>query len=263
MRQLLVLAASILVLSACKRSSEPAQHSGDASQATDGATQTTAPADAAADSTAYVTSVTVLKIEAGDATKVKDSDGKEVNNFRAVLYRGEQVKVLETKEDWVRVRSSGDVEGWLKRAAVLEAADVKEATVLAEEKRFDRPDLLASNVKRTIAPGTFLLVVKEKAPFSEANYAGSQNTWMLTDRLATDPKDVAAAKLVEKARYLAKNKKVEEAVANLEIIRSVAPESPLVQVLAVELGVEKPEGEAGSGVEPQPASAQGNAEGFD
>ena len=253
MRKLLVLAASAaLVASACKKAPAPAQSAATDGQPAAGASAQ-APAETAAPATpmAYVTTVVVLKIEPVDAAKVKKADGKETSNFRALLYRGEQVAVLEIKDDWVRARTSDEKEGWLKRSWVLEASGVKEATVVTPEKVFDRPDLLASNAKRKIDPGTFLLVGKEKAPFSEVNYSGSQSTWVLTERLATDEKDVAAAKLIEKARYLARNNKKEEAIANLDIIRSIAPESPLLGILATELGVAPADEEP----QVQPASA--------
>jgi hypothetical protein len=255
MRALVVLIASCLLIAACKRTSEPAQQGA----ASDGAGAVQPAGDAgAATGGAYVTAVTVLKMEPVDASRIKGADGKEGSNFRALLYRGEQVQLLETKEEWVWARTSDDKEGWLKRTAVLEAAAVKEATFLAAEKVFDRPDLLASNSKRTLDPGTFVLVVKERPPFSEVNFSGGQNTWVLSERLATGPKDVAAAKLVEKARYLAKNKKMDEAVATLELLRTVAPESPLVEILAVELGVSPAAGQNTPEASAQPASAQGN-----
>lgn len=256
MRQLLVLSASCLLLAACKRSPDPAQPAGPA-MAAEGAAAEGAGTPAAASGAAYVTAVTVLKIEPADSSRIKNQDGKDVSNYRALLYRGEQVQVLETKDDWVRARTSDDKEGWLKRTTVLESADAKEATFLSPEKVFDRPDLLASNARRTLDAGTFVLVVKERPPFSEVNFSGSQNTWVLSERLATDPKDVAAAKLVEKARYLAKNKKTEEALATLELLRSVAPDSPLVEILAIELGVSPADGATTPEASPQPAAAEG------
>jgi len=252
MRKLLVLAVSAVLATACKKGPAPAQQPGTSGQPTADASAPAAEPAAPSSPTAYVTTVVVLKIEPVDAAKVKKADGKETSNFRALLYRGEQVTVLETQDDWVRARTSDEKEGWLKRTSVLEASGVKEATVLTPEKVFDRPDLLASNAKRKLDPGTFLLVVKEKAPFSEVNYSGGQNTWVLTERLASDEKDVAAAKLMEKARYLARNNKKEEAIANLDIIRSIAPESPLLEILAVELGVAPAADEEPS---VQPASA--------
>jgi hypothetical protein len=236
MRKLLVLAASAALLaSACKKAPAPGQQPATDGQPTAGAADA-APAEPSTPM-AYVTTVVVLKIEPVDAAKVKKADGKETSNYRALLYRGEQVAVLEIRDDWVRARTSDEKEGWLKRSWVLEAGGVREATVVTPEKVFDRPDLLASNAKKKLDPGTFLLVVKEKAPFSEVNFSGGQSTWVLTERLATGEKDVAAAKLMEKARYLARNDKKEEAIANLDIIRSIAPESPLLEILATELGV--------------------------
>ncbi len=239
MRKLLVLAASAALLaSACKKASAPAQQpAGDGQPTADAADAKAAGTAAPSTPMAYVTTVVVLKIEPVDAGKVKKADGKETSNFRALLYRGEQVAVLEVKDDWVRARTSDEKEGWLKRSWVLEAAGVTEATVVTPEKVFDRPDLLASNAKRKIEPGTFLLVGKAKAPFSEVNYSGGQSTWVLTERLSTGEKDVGAAKLIEKARYLARNNKKEEAIATLDLVRSIAPESPLLEVLATELGV--------------------------
>lgn len=259
MRKLLVLAASALLVTACKRAPPPAQQSPAGQPGADASAIAAPGGDAAAapsSPTAYVTTVTVLKVEPVDAAKVKKADGKEVSNFRALLYRGEQVTVLETKDDWVRARSSDEKDGWLKRASVLEAGGVKEATFLTPEKMFDRPDLLASNAKKKLEPGTFVLAVKEKAPFSEVNYSGSQSTWVLTERLATDPKDVAAAKLIEKARYLARNNKKDEAVATLDIVRAIAPESPLLEVLATELGVAPPPEPDAAQPAVQPASSE-------
>lgn len=258
MRTLFAFAASALLLSACNKSSTPAPQPAPAGQPA--AEGSAAPAPGGADTTAapsspeaYVTTVVVLKVEPVDSNRIKKPDGKETSNYRALLYRGEQVTVLETNEDWVRVRTSDEKEGWLKRSWVLEAAGVKEATFTAAEKVFDRPDLLASNAKKKLEAGTFVLVVKEKPPFSEVNYSGGQNTWVLTERLATDPKDVGAAKLIEKARYLAKNNKKDEALATLEIVKTIAPESPLYKTLATELGVET---EVATDAEPtvQPAS---------
>ncbi len=83
---------------------------------------------------------------------------------------------------------------------ILERDGITEATVLAPADVFDRPDLLAANAKRKIDPGTLLLVVKTKPPFSEVNVSSGPNAWVLSERLATGEKDVSVAKLAEKAR---------------------------------------------------------------
>jgi hypothetical protein len=252
MRPLLALSASAVLLSACSRSPAPAPQAQPAAPAA-GATAA-APAPTPKGPTAYVTAVAVVKVEASDASRIAaKGGGKELANFVALLYRGEQVGVLETHGDWARIRSSGDKEGWMKRSSILEGEGLKEATVLTPTDVFDRPDLLAANAKKKLDPGTFVLVVKDRPPFSEVNHSGSQNVWVLTERLATGEKDVAAAKLVEKARYLARNNKRDEALATLNIIRQVAPESPLVAVLAAELG----EAPAGDAATPSPPPASG------
>ncbi len=130
---------------------------------------------------------------------------KEVANYLATLNRGEKVAVLETRGDWARLRSSDDSEGWMKRASLLELEGITEGTVLSAVDVFDRPDLLAANAKRKVEPGTLVLVVKARPPFSEVNVSGAQDVWVLTERLDTSAREVSVAKLCEKARYLVRN----------------------------------------------------------
>jgi len=200
---------------------------------------------------AYVSAVTTLRREPVEAPRVKVASGKDAPNQLAVLQRGEKVTVLEAKEEWLRVRSSDDHEGWLRRPAVLEGEAVTEATVLAPADVFDRPDLLAANARRKVDPGTLLLVVKTKPPFSEVNVSSGPNAWVLSERLATGEKEVSVAKLAEKARWLRKTGKDEEARQILALARQHFADVPLVETLAAELG------EPRLGGEIVPATAQG------
>ena len=221
-----------------------------------------APSGAAADAaaptpkgpTAYLNAVAILRREPTDAAKIPGKPGaKEVPNYLATLYRGEKVAVLEAREDWARVRSSDDSEGWMKRASLLEQDGVTEATVLAPADVFDRPDLLAANAKRKVEAGTLVLVVKARPPFSEVNVSGSQDAWVLTDRLDTSEKEVSVAKLIEKARYLVRSNRKDEATQLLALARQHSAGATLVNVMATELG-EAPATPA-DGVQPAPASA--------
>jgi SH3-like domain-containing protein len=191
---------------------------------------------------AFVSGVTMLRREPTDAARVPGAGRKEVANQLAVLQRGEKITVLEAREDWARVRSSDDREGWVRRSAVLEGDGVVEATVLAPADVFDRPDLLAANAKRKIEAGTLLLVVKTKPPFSEVNVSSGPNAWVLTERLATGEKEVSVAKLAEKARWLVRSGKPDEALQILALARDHFAGSPLVDALAVELGAAPPPG---------------------
>lgn len=247
MRALPALALlSALSLAGCKKSPPPSPKTPDAPAK---AEQTTAPATAtpAADTaaatptpkgpTAYVSQVSVLRREPTDAAKVPGKPGaKEVVNWLATLHRGEKVAVLEAREDWARVRSSDDREGWMKRSTLLEQEGLTEATVLAAADIFDRPDLLAANAKRKVEAGTLVLVVRARPPFSEVNVSGSQNAWVLTDRLNTSEQEVSVAKLIEKSRYLVRNNKKEEALQLLSIARQHFEGATLVNTLATELG---------------------------
>ncbi len=230
--------ASALLFAACSRSpspsGQPAQPAGEPPAA--GA----APVAPAA---AYVSAATLLRREATDAGRVKGPGGKEISNALATLQRGERITVLEAGEDWARVRASDDREGWIRRSAVLEGDGVVEATVLAAADVFDRPDLLAANAKRRIEPGTLLLVVKAKPPFSEVNVSSGPNAWVLTDRLATGEADVSVAKLGEKARWLARNGKPEEAGQIAALALQTFP-GPLAEALVAELAGPPAEGAA-------------------
>jgi SH3-like domain-containing protein len=185
---------------------------------------------------AHVRSVTALRRQPSDAARVPGPAGKNVSNQLAILQRGERVTVVETLEEWAKVRSSDDQEGWLRRAAVLEGEGVEVATVLAPADVFDRPDLLAANARRKIEPGTLLLVVKARPPFAEVNVSSGPNAWVLAERLATGEKEVSVAKLAEKARWLARNGRSDEAKQILAVARQHFPGISLVDTLAAELG---------------------------
>ncbi len=184
---------------------------------------------------AYVSAVTALRREPSDAPRVPGA-GRNVPNQLAILQRGEKITVLEVREEWAKVRSSDDKEGWIRRAAALEGDGIAVATVLAPADVFDRPDLLAANARRKIEPGTLLLVVKAKPPFAEVNVSSGPNAWVLAERLATGEKEVSVAKLAEKARWLARSGKPDEAKQILALARQNFAGIPLVETLAAELG---------------------------
>jgi SH3-like domain-containing protein len=185
---------------------------------------------------AFVSAVTQLRREPSDAARVAGPGGKQVANQLAVLQRGERITLLEARDDWAKVRSSDDREGWLRRSAVLEGEGIAEATVLAPADVFDRPDLLAANARRKIEAGTLLLVVKARPPFSEVNVSSGPNAWVLTERLATGEKEVSVAKLAEKARWFLRNGRADEAHQILQLAREHFAGVPLVDQLAAELG---------------------------
>ncbi|HSN14719.1 MAG TPA: SH3 domain-containing protein, partial [Anaeromyxobacteraceae bacterium] len=167
---------------------------------------------------------------------IQGPGGKLVTNYLpSTLQRGERITVLETREDWVRVRTSDDKEGWLRASSTLDGAGVMAATVLQPADVFDRPDLLAANAKRKVEPGTLLLVVKARPPFSEVNVPGAQNAWVLTERLVTGEREVGVAKLIGKARWLVKNNRKDDADQILTLAKGNFADVPLTQVLETEL----------------------------
>lgn len=225
----IVAAALALALSACGRGPAPAPAAGPAGGATPDA-----PAPVQAEP-AFVSTATTLRREPSEAAKVKGPAGKDVPNALAVLQRGERVTLLEARDEWARVRSSDDREGWLRRPALLEGEGIAEATVLVPADVFDRPDLLAANAKRKIEPGTLLLVVKARPPFSEVSVSAGPNAWVLSERLATGEKEVSVAKLAEKARWLKRSGKQDEALQIVALAREHFAGVPLVDAVAAEI----------------------------
>lgn len=228
--------ALALALGGCSRSPSEDSTPPRPAEGTPGVAPATAPAPA------YVSTATLLRREASEAARVKGPGGKDVSNPLVTLQRGEKVTVLEAGEEWARVRASDDREGWLRRSSVLEGDGIAEATVLAPADVFDRPDLLAANARRRIEAGTLLLVVKTKPPFSEVSVSSGPNAWVLSDRLAMGEADVSVAKLGEKARWLKRNGKADEARQIVALARERFP-GPLAEALAVELGEAPPSGE--------------------
>ncbi len=205
---------------------------------------------------AYVRTVTSLRREPTNAARVPGPTGKYVANSLAVLQRGEKVTLLEAKEDLARVRASDDREGWVRRGTLLEGESLSVATVLVPADVFDRPDLLAANASKKIAPGTLLLVVKTRPPFSEVNVGSGSNAWVLSERLATGEAEVSVAKLAEKARWLKRSGKDDDAREILAVARQNYP-GVLVEALATELeGVPPPAGGEAVPAAPAPPSQQ-------
>jgi ABC-type nitrate/sulfonate/bicarbonate transport system ATPase subunit len=105
---------------------------------------------------------------------------------------------------------------------------------------FERPDLLAASPGRRLVPGAILLVVRQKPPFAEVNAGGPVSAWVLADRLVAGERDVATAKLCEKARWLKRAGKESDAKEVLALGRATFPGAPLLEVLATELGEAPP-----------------------
>jgi SH3-like domain-containing protein len=246
MRLLPVLALAALAIGACSRSPPPAQPARPGAEQAGAEPSPKTPAGEAAapmpkGPTAYVNAQAVLRREPTDAAKIPGKPGaKDVANYLATLNRGEKVAVLEARQDWARVRSSDDSEGWMKRSALLEQDGVTEATVLAPADVFDRPDLLAANAKRKVEAGTLVLVVKARPPFSEVNVSGIQDVWVLTDRLDTSEKEISVAKLIEKARTLLRAGRKDDALQLLSLARQHFEGATLIGTLATELGEPPP-----------------------
>lgn len=227
-----------------------------------GAAPSAAPAAAAAPSaaptTGFVVFTTVMKREGSDAPKVADAKGKQVANWLATLYRGERVTIGKEEGDYIQAKTSGEVEGFVKKSSLLIAPDVSEATVIDATDAFDRPDLLALNSKKKINPGTLLFVVKNREQFSEVNASGASTLWVLNGKITTDANEIAVAKLLAKARSLKDAKKGDGAADLVNLAKSNFADAKLVAVMEAELAAPVPAAEgavAADGAAPAAAAA--------
>ncbi|MEZ4241085.1 MAG: SH3 domain-containing protein [Myxococcota bacterium] len=247
-----------------------------------GSTETPAPApqpevaapapapDEPAERNGFVIGVTSLRKEPTDDRKIDDGSGKQVSNWIATLYRGEQVTVFGENDakDWVHARLPLGDEGWLKADRVVAGPDVRAATLYDEGKTFRRPDLLALDTDKTIEPGSLLFVMQEKDQFAEVDYPrsgwSSNKAWTLTSELIYDPNEVEVAKVVAKVRHL-RAEGSEDAKQLEELARSQFASSRLITLLdqpdAAPSGDEgegdgEEDLEAGDGHEPSPTGGE-------
>ncbi|MEO0601121.1 MAG: hypothetical protein AAF211_06770 [Myxococcota bacterium] len=137
-----------------------------------------------------------------------DNPGKKVRTYVATVYRGNELTVLETQDEFVKVvleDGSGN-QGWLQTKRVTTAEGAKLATIKEEVKTFSRPELLSLNTTEKLAPGSVLVVTQDQGKFVEVDWPKSQwssaSTWVLANTLVTNEDDVAAAQLITKALYM-------------------------------------------------------------
>jgi hypothetical protein len=195
--------------------------------------------------TLFVLTSTAVKREGSDKPKVDDGKGKQVSNWLGTLSRGERLTlVTDDGGDYVVVKTSGEVEGYVKRTSVLMTPGATEATVLEAADAFDRPDLLALNSKKKIIPGTLVFVVKTRDQFSEVNAQGTGTIWTLSGRLTTDKDELAVAKLLAKVRSLkdSKDEKKTEAIGDLlALAKNHFGNAKLAAVMESEINPQTPE----------------------
>jgi SH3-like domain-containing protein len=150
---------------------------------------------------AYVIFGAVAKKAPNELPKV-DEKGKQVANWVATLARGERVTLLKEEADYQQVRTSGDVTGWVKKAALLPENKASPATVLDASEGFDRPELFTINSKKKVEAGTLLFVLRTKGEFSEVNVNGWASAWVRSSAVNTDASEIGVSKMLARAREL-------------------------------------------------------------
>jgi SH3-like domain-containing protein len=223
---------------------------------TPNATPSPEPPTEAAPTAGYVVGKTTVRKIASDDRKIADPAGgdKQVSNYVTALNRGEKVDITGNDGDWTHIKASDGSDGWLKtNRLVVEDEKTKVATLFAEGKVFDRPDLLALAADRKIEAGSLVFVLSEKDQFSEVDYpktaVSDVHAWALSSDLTTDPNEVEAAKLIAKVRELRADN--DPAAKQMEdLARSQYSNSKLLSLLDQPVEATPPDGATDGGTPP-------------
>jgi SH3-like domain-containing protein len=172
-------------------------------------------------------------------------DNKDPKNYLTTVNRGEKVTVLQQDTLWAKVRLSDDKEGWIQ-SRYLVPSGVRFAVMLISELMvYKRPDPSSPRLANDTAmtrQGTLLWITKEKDGFAECQFPSGKSGWIASGELVTDSAEVAAARLLEQARTLVAESKMEEAASVYQKIADQYGSSKVAAVVAEESGI-KPKSE--------------------
>lgn len=167
-------------------------------------------------------------------------DSKDSRNYLTSVNRGEKVTVLQQDTLWSKIKLSDDKEGWIM-SKYLVPADVRFAVMLINELMvYKRPDPSSPRVANDTAmtrQGLLLWVTKDKDGFSECQFPSGKTGWIASGELVTDSAEVAAARLLEQARSLVAENKMEEAASLYQKIADAYPATKVAAVVAEESGI--------------------------
>jgi uncharacterized protein YgiM (DUF1202 family) len=167
-------------------------------------------------------------------------DNKDPTNFLTTVNRGEKVTVLQPDTLWTKIRLSDDKEGWIL-SKYLVPADVRYAVMLIKEllvyKRPDPSSPRIANDTTMTRQGILLWVTKDKDGFAECQFPSGKSGWIASGELVTDSSEVAAARLLEQARALVMENKMEEAASFYQKIADQYGETKVAAVVAEESGI--------------------------
>jgi hypothetical protein len=168
-------------------------------------------------------------------------DNKDPKNYVTTVNHGEKVTVLQQDTLWTQVKLSDDkTTGWIK-TAYLVPADVKYAVMLINELLvYKRPDPSSGSIKTDSTmtkQGIILWVTKEKDGYDECLFPNGRSGWIASGELIFDQPEIDAAKLLEQARVLVAEGKMEEAATFYQKIANQYGSSKIAAVVAEESGI--------------------------
>ncbi|MCU0606367.1 MAG: SH3 domain-containing protein [Candidatus Edwardsbacteria bacterium] len=174
------------------------------------------------------------------AVRLQPREVKDPKNYLTTVNRGEKVVVLEQDSAWTKVRLSDDKEGYIP-SRYLVPADVNYAVMLIGELLvYQRPDPSSPRLAADTAmarQGLLLWVTKQKDGFAECQFPNGKSGWIASGELTTDSTEVAAARLLEQARAMVAENKMDEAAAFYLKIAERYGQSRVAAVAADESGI--------------------------
>ncbi len=197
------------------------------------------PAPASRDATGPDTAAALVKYNR-IVVRREPVDTKNPANHLTMVNRGERVAVLQRDSLWTKIRLSDDMDGWIQ-SKYLAPADVRIVVMLIPELLvYRRPDpsspRLANDTIMT-RQGIILWITKQKDGFAECLFPHGRSGWIAAGELTTDTAEIAAARLLEQARSLVAENKIDEAAVAYRRIAGQYPSTRLAAVSAEESGI--------------------------
>ncbi len=201
----------------------------------------------------YFTAAWALWHAPTDEREIPDPDGDgTIKNYMLNVDRGRPLTKIGESGDWAQVRLEDDTEGWIKSERIVVGDRPGLATVHGEERMFKRPELLALVIDEKIPPGSLLITSDTDGKFTRVDVPtgkyDSEETWVLTENLVTDDKEIEAAKIIRRVMQLREDED-DGAKELAELARGQFADSPLIELLAEP----EPEEPAQAEIRPDPA----------
>ena len=176
---------------------------------------------------------TVLRLAPTDDDHVAHprAPDKQVTNYIGHLIRGHLATVRRQMPSWSEIVLDDDAEGWVHTNDLMPAADVSEATVMADTIGYGAASRKAPRAA-VVTPGTLLFIAEEQGEFSKVYGETGEPVYVETGSLARGETDLAMSHLILRMRAAKGVNDMAEASELLDEARIKYAKSPLIDALA-------------------------------